>query len=126
MLLAELHTGFPWGVLLVTDAESTEQIPSWASADEQVAAAATALVVRVMHRDDGDVAVRVWSGVAGAVGDRVFSGPIAVPSRVLRVSDALGEDAVDIGIPSKRARVEIFTDDAAEASEVHLVADRLG
>ena len=59
MLRAEFQAGFPWGVLLITDAESKEEIPSWATADDQVAVAATALAVRVMHEDDGEVAVRV-------------------------------------------------------------------
>src|SRR5215467_2060550 len=31
MLLGELTAAFPWGVLLVTDDASSEQIPSWAS-----------------------------------------------------------------------------------------------
>jgi hypothetical protein len=37
VLKAELEAEFPYGVLLITDAESTEQIPSWDSPEEPVA-----------------------------------------------------------------------------------------
>ena len=46
MLLAKLSAAFQWGVLLVTDASSSEQIPDWSSSDERVTAAGSALVVR--------------------------------------------------------------------------------
>lgn len=125
MLLAELQIGFPWGVLLVSDASSKEQIPSWATAEEQVAVATNALVVRVMHSDNGEVAVRVWDEPSEAKGELAFSGSLAIPSRVLRFSDALGEEAIDVDVPSGRAEVDIFTNDPAEASEVHvLLAER--
>ena len=55
MLKAELEAEFPYGVLLITDAESAEQIPSWDSPEEPVAVAASALVVRVRHADEGEV-----------------------------------------------------------------------
>ena len=58
MLLGELRAGFPWGVLLVTDDESTDEIPSWKSDEEQVTHSATAAVARVMHQDEGDVTVK--------------------------------------------------------------------
>jgi hypothetical protein len=121
MLLCELRTRFPWGVLLVTDAASKEQIPSWATDDDQVAHAETALVVRVMHEDEGEVAVRVWDDPSDATGEIAFSGSLAVPTHTLRVSDALGEHAVEIAVPSGRAELDIFTDDAAQASEVNPV-----
>src|ERR1017187_3251200 len=59
MRLAELTAGFKWGVLLVKDANSTEQIPNWSSPDEQVTAANSALVIRVMPDDEGNVDVQV-------------------------------------------------------------------
>lgn len=60
MLLGELDVGFPWGVLVLTDQRSTEEIPSWASDEDQVTHSATAAVVRVRHQDEGEVIVRVW------------------------------------------------------------------
>jgi hypothetical protein len=120
-LLAEFATGFPWGVLLISDARSKEQIPSWSTPDDQVAVAATALVVRVMHRDNGEVAVRVWDDALKSEGDLAFAGSLAVPSRILRLSDALGERAVEVDVPAGGADVRILTDHPSEASRVDVV-----
>jgi hypothetical protein len=121
MRLAELAAGFPWGVLLITDAASQEQIPSWDSDDDQVAVASTALVVRVLHRDEGEVAIYVWDDASAAKGHTAFSGVLRVPSGRLRISDALGDESVEIEIRGAAIVVEIRTNDPREASEVHVV-----
>lgn len=121
MLVAELCAEFPWGVLLATDASSSEQIPSWASAEDQVAVASTALVVRVMHQDDGEVTIRVWDEPSEVRGDLAFSGELQVPSGSLRVSDAVGNRAIKLPVDAGPVAVDIFTDAPGEASEVHLV-----
>jgi len=121
MLLSELRTAFPWGVLLVTDATSSEEIPTWASQEEQVAFASTALVVRVVHQDEGEVLVQVWDDSSEVRGGLAFSGVIELPSGVLQVSDALGETSIELPFEGVREHIEIFTDAAQEASEVHLV-----
>jgi hypothetical protein len=54
-----LEAEFPYGVLLIPDAESKEEIPSWDSAEEQVAVAGSALVVRVQNADEREVTVRI-------------------------------------------------------------------
>ena len=53
--------------MLVTDDASTEPIPSWESEDEQVAACDSALVVRVMHGQEGEAALRISWDRAGEV-----------------------------------------------------------
>ncbi len=121
MLLAELQAGFPWGVLLVSDAASKEEIPSWATDEDQVAVASSALVVRVMHQDNGEVAVRVSDDAGEVTGEIAFSGSLLLPSGTLRISDALGDAAVDVEVRGGVAEVSIFTDDPMEASEVYLV-----
>lgn len=118
---SEFRAGFPWGVLLISDARSREEIPRWTNADDQVAAATTALVVRVMHEDNGEVAVRVFDDPDHADGDLVFSGPLLVPSGTLRISDALSSSAVDVDPPATSLQVSIYTNDPAEASKVDLV-----
>ena len=121
MLLGEMQGPCPWGLLLVKDSESKEEIPTWASDEEQVAFAATALVVRVLHQDEGDVLVRAWDDNNDVRGGLTFSGEIDLPSSLLQVSDALGEQFVEIAVPTVRQHIEVYTNAVREASEVHLV-----
>jgi hypothetical protein len=116
-----LTAEFPYGVLLVTDATSTEPIPSWDSAEEQVAVAGSALVVRVRHADEGDVTVRVHDAPADVSGGLIFTGEIAVPSGVLRVSDALGNNAAEVGVTPGLLPLQLYADSNVEASVIHLV-----
>jgi hypothetical protein len=112
---------FPYGVLLVTDATSTEQIPSWTSPEEPVTAAATALAVRVRHADEGAVAVHVVDSVNDVAGGQLFGGGLDLPSGVLRVSDALGTVIAELSVPPGRVAVELYADSVTEAAEVYLV-----
>jgi hypothetical protein len=121
MLKAKLDARFPYGVLLITDSTSIEPIPSWATPDEQVAVADTAFVIRVLHGDEGEVAVRVWDSESDAHGGLSFSGETDLPSGALRVSDAMGGVAAEADIGAGRRSVSIFADSNVEASAVHLV-----
>lgn len=123
MLLGEIEASFPWGVLLVTDDSSTEQIPQWTSEQEQVTHAKTALVVRVLHQGEGSVQVRVWNTSGDVRGRLTFSGIIDVASGVLRVSDALGDEVLRLPVAVGPHSVEIYADSLQEASEVHVVLD---
>jgi hypothetical protein len=79
--LTELSAAFQWGVLLVTDASSTEQIPDWSSPDERVTAARSALVVRVMPDVEGNVDVYVVNSDDEVQGTRVFLVPLQFQAR---------------------------------------------
>jgi len=125
-LLATLELGCPWGVLLITDDESIESIPSWASNEEQVTSTSSSLVARVMHQDDGEVVVRVWDGDGALGGSVSFSGEIQIDSGRLRISDALGQAAVIVVVAAGRHRVELYSNSAVEASEINLVLDPVG
>ncbi len=124
MLLGELEAGFPWGVLLLTDEGSTEEIPTWASDEEQVTHSATAAVVRVMHQEEGDVTVRVLDDDAGARGGLAFKGVLDLPSGVLKVSDAMGEAMLRLQLERGLIGVVIYTDAAVEATRVDVVVTR--
>lgn len=121
MHLADLTCRFPWGVLLVTDADSTELIPQWTSDDEQVTAAGSALVVRVMSDIGGDVDVHVVNNEEETTGTRVFSGRLSVPSKILKVSDALGERSASVALNRENIAVEVFLDKPSEATSVSLL-----
>lgn len=121
MRLAELSAAFQWGVLLVSDASSAEQIPSWSSPDERVTAANSALVVRVMPDVEGDVDVYIVNDDEDVQGTRVFSGRLAVPSKTLRVGDALSETTASVALSKQEIGIEIFLDEPTEASAVSLL-----
>ncbi|WP_157181266.1 hypothetical protein [Actinopolymorpha alba] len=120
MLLGEFQAEFPWGLLLVTDAASREEIPTWTAPGEMVAAASTALVARVKHQDEGEVLVRVWDDSSEVLGRPVFSGVIELPSGVLKVSDALGDNSIELSAEGVVEHVEIYAGSRG-ADEVHLV-----
>ena len=108
-------------MLLVTDASSTEQIPDWSSPDERVTAAGSALVVRVMPDVDGNVDVYVVNNDEDVQGTRVFSGRLAVPSKILKVGDALGETTASVALGKEETGIEVFLDEPIEASAVSLL-----
>ncbi|NIK62005.1 hypothetical protein [Kribbella shirazensis] len=120
-MIADLTADFPWGVLLMSDADSTEQIPEWTSLDEMVASAEFALVVRVRHADEGSVSVRALEARAGAIGEPVFDGVLQVPSGTLRISDAVGDAAVDVGVSVSPVRLRLFADERSEATSIDVV-----
>jgi hypothetical protein len=121
VLKAELEAEFPFGVLLITDSTSTEPIPSWDSAEEQVAVAGSALVVRVQHADEGEVTVRVCDSPADAAGGLIFTGELQVSSGVLRVSDALGTSTTEVKVSPGPLQLQIYADSNVEASALDLV-----
>ena len=107
-MLAELSTRFPFGVVLVTDSRSTEEIPQWESDSAQVTSARTALVLRIRHEVDGDSAVRVWSKEPEKALPFDYGTTILeVPSRTLRVCTADGARSVVIEGISARVGVKV-------------------
>lgn len=119
----EMVADFPWGLLLVTDADATGVIPSWDSDEQIVTASATALVVRIRHADEGDVVVRVLESLEGSEGECVFDDPVRIASGVLRVSDALGRHVIDTAVEPGLHRVRVFVAPVDEAEKVELVID---
>ena len=121
MLLRELEAGFRWGVLLVTDERATDEIPGWTSNEERVTSSPTAAVVRVRHRDEGDVIVQVWDDGRAVRGGLAFSGVLDLGSGVLKVSDAPGDYILRVPVGIGPASLEVYTDAAVEATHVDLV-----
>jgi len=120
-----LNAEFPFGVLLITDDGSTEQIPPWRNAAEQATASGSAVVMRVLHQQEGSVAVRVWSEEGNDLEVPVFDGEIDVRSGVLSVSDALADQVVRIHVAVGTHRIELFADSTSEASVVGVLLDRI-
>lgn len=123
-VLAALKTDLTWGLVLVTDATSTEEIPELSEAgDGIVTAMDTGLIVRVQHPNDGLVRVRVVDAEANATGDQVFDGELTIPSGRLRVSGVLQDSFVEVRTASTSpVRVKVFVD-APQASLLDIVLE---
>jgi hypothetical protein len=124
VLLGTLDGDFPFGVLLVTDEGSPEEIPPWLNASEQATSVGSAIAIRVLHEQEGPVSVQVWSKVVCDLPISVFDGMVEVASGVLSVSDALSENALRVPLVPGVHRVEIFANLPQEPNEVCLVLDR--
>jgi membrane peptidoglycan carboxypeptidase len=118
-LSTQLEGRFPWGVLLISDRESTEEIPEWSNPSEQVTAARTAAVVRVLHGSEGPVEVSVGE-LTSATSVLAFDGQIAPPSGVVRVGDATGEINIELSVGPAIHRMLVRLDRASEAERVEI------
>lgn len=123
-VIAALKADLTWGLVLVTDAMSTEEIPQLSEAgDGIVTAMDTGLIVRVQHPNDGLVRVQVLDAEAEAAGDQVFEGELIVPSGRLRVSGVLQDTYVEVGTTSSSpVRLKVFVD-APQASLLDIVLE---
>lgn len=121
MRLGEFNAALPWGLLLVTDDHSRDEISVWSSDDEQVTASATALVIRTINAAERVTCVRVWDQEGVNAGQLVFSGEIALPSGVLRVGDATADQYIKINFEAGQYEVKVFIDLPYEATQVDIV-----
>ena len=119
----EFSSAFPWGLLLARDSESAESIGPWAESAEVVTSCATALVVRVQHEQEGDVAVTVMTAENPPAAIGVFDGALHLGSGVLRVGDALGEATVDVSVSPGAQRVRVLVDAPQWATHVFVQLD---
>ena len=116
--MEELVGAFDHGVLLVSDADSQEQIPGWQDDQTQVAVAETALVVRVLHGQVGEVHVRLGEHVDLEDAVELFAGTLRVDSGAVVVSDAAGQQSVRMEVQPGVRRVRILGDRESEAAQV--------
>jgi hypothetical protein len=116
-----VEADFPWGLLLITDHTSTEQIPPWRSNSELVAEGRTGIVVRVQHEQEGTTAVRVIRDEAATTGFLAYQGDLHVPSGLLRVSDAVGQHAMFIDVPTQSVSIRVYVNQLADATQVDLL-----
>jgi len=120
-MLAELRAQFPFGVLLITDEESTEPIPDWSSDDQKVSSGANAMVVKIRHEVDGPAIVRVWDDDPHKAGRAAVERELTVKSGALRVSTATGDHAVRIPVPAGTVRVRVVASAPRNPGEIDLV-----
>jgi len=121
--LGSLEGGFPWGLLVVSDQESSEQIPDWPGQDVQVTFTTSSLVVKVEHEQAGLATVHVYKGAGDLSGEPAFVGVLATPSSVLTVADAVGRHLIRVPGAAGTHRVRIFLNRPRQANHIDVVID---
>jgi hypothetical protein len=118
-----IDAGFPWGLLVVTDPETTEQIPAFANAEEQITSSATTVVIRVEHEQEGLATVHVYKHSGDLGGNPVFDGTIRASNETLTVGDALAERLIRVSVEIGMHRLRVFLNRPANATHVDVVLD---
>ena len=63
-ILGSLDGAFPWGLLVVSDRDASDQIPAWADSNEPISSTASTIVVKVDHEQEGSATVHIYEGRA--------------------------------------------------------------
>jgi hypothetical protein len=120
-LIGSLSTSFPWGLILVTDHGSTDEVPSFPTARDTVAVGRNCLVVKVEHEQFGRAMVHVYEGAGDLSGSPAFDGMIESASGVITVGDALGTSTVRVEVGEGPTRLQVHVDHPTEAGHVDIV-----
>ncbi|TBN55529.1 hypothetical protein EYE40_15130 [Glaciihabitans arcticus] len=120
MKLAETSGEFSWGVLLIEDEGSTEEIPPWPSPDEIATFASSSVVLRILHGQEGPTSVRIWDSDVETRGELVFEREIEITSGTVLARDAVSDVQVSAALQPGTYVCRIFVDSPIEASEVDI------
>ena len=115
-----LNVTFAWGLVLVIDKGSKDEIPEWANDHEAVSAATNALMVRVLHGQEGPVSVSIEESGVSRLPKCIFDGELAVNSGILMVGDIPGEHILRIEVTPGVHALRIFADDGARAERIEI------
>lgn len=121
MIEHTIRARFPWGLLLICDEDAKEEIPAFPFPGAPVTSTGTTLVVSVLHSQVGEATVTIRSNPLAASGVLVYKGALGVPSGRLRISDAVGDSAVTLNIVGAVQPLQVYVDQAHEASHVDVV-----
>jgi hypothetical protein len=121
MIIAEVRTTLPWGVLVIADERASEPVPEWSAQEDQVTATSATVVVRVRHEQEGDVTVHLCDGSGDLRGSPTWSGTVDVSSGQLILSRATGEPLLRTAVRHGQVTVGIRLDPMTEATHVDVV-----
>lgn len=114
----EFLANVPWGILKIEAVGGDGDIPDADPDRRPVSANETCVTVTVLHGDFGQVRVRIGSDVALEEDTLAFSGSILCPTRMLEISDIVGDTSY-LQLPISADRVEIGIGlDRSEMAEV--------
>lgn len=120
------EAGVAWGLALLTDPKSREQLPD-RTGDNGVAACRSAVAVGIRHAVEGEARAEVWLG--DVPGDLVciHDDAFAADSGEVALSDAGNEQVVTASVGAGTRRLRVLVDDVAFPGRVVFeLASRLG
>jgi hypothetical protein len=125
LIVAELETRFPFGLVLLTDDLGTDQIPDFASASAPVTCSKTAIVVTIKHEVDGTARVRVWNAEPeNRLPFEYGTWTLETASGRLRLSTADGSQFVVMDGLSSRTAVKVMASGQNYAEAIDLVVTK--
>ena len=120
MLLESLDARFPWGILVISDEGSAEAVPEWEGTNP-IAIAATTLVVKIEHEQEGPTTVHICRGAGDLDVPAAFSGSIRVDSGVVTVGDTTGDLLIRASVTPGILDLTILLDPPKHATHVDVV-----
>ncbi|WP_326682738.1 hypothetical protein [Streptomyces sp. NBC_01237] len=115
--MEEFLANVPWGILKIEAVGGDGDIPDQDPCHRPVSANEACVTVSVLHGDFGEVRVRIGRGVIIEKESIKFSGVIACPTRVLEISDVVGDTSY-LRMPVSSDRVELVVGlDKSEMAE---------
>lgn len=122
-LIVRMRRAWPWGLVLVSDAESKEPVPG--TCGGAVALGGPSVVIsRILHEVDGEATAEIWLDRHPIEMACVYDAPFLALSGRLRVSDAAEEDAVEAPIERATLRARVYVDDEDHPELVIVSLDR--
>ncbi|MFB7982443.1 hypothetical protein [Streptomyces vinaceus] len=116
--MEEFLVNAPWGLLKIESVGSQGDIPDEDPNGRPVSANEGCVAVAVLHGDFGSVRVRVGRGEREGCGILAFEGVIACPSRMIEISDIVGDNSY-IQLPVEADSVALTVElDKLEMAEI--------
>ncbi len=123
--IARMRRAWPWGLVLVSDGESKEPVPTTFDG-AAVLGGSSVVVSRILHEVDGEAAAEIWLERDPPGMACVYDAPFLVPSGRLRLSDAAQQDAVEVPIERAMRRARVYMDNEEHPELVIVSLDQAG
>ncbi|WP_141846865.1 hypothetical protein [Lapillicoccus jejuensis] len=101
---------WPWGLTVMGDPSSREQVPSLLD-DRGVAAARSIVVARIQHEVDGEATAEVWVGRCPDELTCVYEGEFVTASGVVTLADAAHDDAKQLDATVGRYALRVLVEE---------------
>lgn len=122
-MIVRMRRAWPWGLVLVSDAESKEPVPN-AFDEAAVLGGSSFVVCRILHEVDGEATAEIWLERHPTDMACVYEGPFVVPSGRLLLTDAAQQHPVEVPVEREKRRVRVYVDDADHPELVIVSLDR--
>lgn len=109
-MIVRMRRAWPWGLVLVSDAESKEPVPT--NFDGAAVVGGSSFVVsRILHEVDGVATAEIWLERHPTDMACVYDASLLVSSGRLVLTDAAQQDAVEVPVERAARRVRVYIDD---------------